>query len=103
MEDKSITIKRTPTHYEIYINDEFYCSCDFDELNEELEEIENGQERAEAGELAFGTVDTWLVHHFSKGKDFVTDVTNASKQVSHLSCLMVLIIRSKRTLRKQKS
>ena len=37
-----------------------------------LDEIENGQERAEAGELAFGTVDTWLVHHLSKGKNFVT-------------------------------
>ena len=44
-----------------------------------LDEIENGQERAEAGELAFGTVDTWLVHHLSKGKNFVTDVTNASR------------------------
>ena len=39
--DKSIRVKRTPTHYEIYINDEFYCSCDFNELNEELEEIDN--------------------------------------------------------------
>ena len=41
METKSIRITRKPTHYEIYVNDEFYCSCDFNELKEELEEIEN--------------------------------------------------------------
>ena len=39
--DRAIEIKRKPTHYEIYINDEFHCSCDFNELDEELEEIEN--------------------------------------------------------------
>lgn len=39
--DKSIKTKRTSTHYEIYINGEFYCSCDFNELKEEMEEIEN--------------------------------------------------------------
>ena len=39
--DRTIEVKRTPTHYEIYVNDEFYSSCDFGELNEELEEIEN--------------------------------------------------------------
>ena len=39
--DRTIEVKRKSTHYEIYVNDEFYCSCDFNELNEELEEIEN--------------------------------------------------------------
>lgn len=39
--NKSIRIIRKPTHYEIYVNDEFYCSCDFNELDEELEEITN--------------------------------------------------------------
>ena len=39
--DRIIEVKRKPTHYEIYVNGEFYCSCDFGELNEELEEIEN--------------------------------------------------------------
>ena len=39
--DKSIIVKRKPTHYEIYVNDIFYSSCDFNELKEELEEIEN--------------------------------------------------------------
>lgn len=42
MEGKQIKIKRTPTNYEIYVNDEFYSSCDFVELKEEIEEIENG-------------------------------------------------------------
>ncbi len=44
-----------------------------------LDEIENGQERAEKGELLFGTIDTWLVYHLSKGKYFVSDVSNASR------------------------
>jgi len=39
--DRTIEVKRKPTHYEIYVNDEFYSSCDFNELKEELEEIEN--------------------------------------------------------------
>ena len=41
--DRTIEVKRRSTHYEIYINDEFYSSCDFNELKEELEEIENEQ------------------------------------------------------------
>jgi glycerol kinase len=44
-----------------------------------LDEIENGQARADNGELMFGTVDTWLVYHLSNGKYFVSDVTNASR------------------------
>ncbi|AOU97894.1 glycerol kinase [Acidihalobacter yilgarnensis] len=35
--------------------------------------------RAEAGELAFGTVDSWLIHRLSGGRDHVTDVSNASR------------------------
>ena len=38
--DKDIKVTKTPTHYNIYINGIFYSSCDFDELKEELEEIE---------------------------------------------------------------
>ena len=44
-----------------------------------LDEIKDGQERAEKGELLFGTVDTWLVYHLSNGKHFVSDVSNASR------------------------
>lgn len=35
--------------------------------------------RAEAGELAFGTIDTWLIWKLTGGKIHVTDVTNASR------------------------
>lgn len=44
-----------------------------------LDEIENGQERAEKGELAFGTIDSWLVYKLSQGLNHVTDVSNASR------------------------
>lgn len=37
------------------------------------------RERAEAGELAFGTVDSWLIWKLTGGKVHVTDVTNASR------------------------
>ena len=39
--DRTIEVKRKPTYYEIYVNDEFHSSCDFNELKEEMEEIEN--------------------------------------------------------------
>ncbi|HXY38194.1 MAG TPA: FGGY family carbohydrate kinase, partial [Vicinamibacteria bacterium] len=35
--------------------------------------------RAEAGELAFGTIDSWLVHRLTGGRVHVTDPTNASR------------------------
>ena len=44
-----------------------------------LDNIENGQERAEKGELLFGTVDSWLVYKLTGGKVHITDVTNASR------------------------
>jgi glycerol kinase len=44
-----------------------------------LDHIENGQARAEAGELCFGTIDTWLTYKLTKGKSFKTDVSNASR------------------------
>ena len=37
------------------------------------------RDRAERGELLFGTVDTFLMWHLSKGKIFATDYTNASR------------------------
>jgi glycerol kinase len=37
------------------------------------------QQRAEAGELAFGTVDSWLVHKLTGGRTHVIDATNASR------------------------
>lgn len=39
----------------------------------------NLQERAERGELCFGTIDSWLVWKMSNGKTHITDVSNASR------------------------
>lgn len=44
-----------------------------------LENVEGARKRAEAGELLFGTVDTWLIWHLTKGAVHVTDYTNASR------------------------
>ncbi|MDP6506426.1 MAG: glycerol kinase GlpK, partial [Planctomycetota bacterium] len=44
-----------------------------------LENIDGVRARAEAGELAFGTIDTWLIWKLSGGKLHVTDYTNASR------------------------
>ena len=44
-----------------------------------LDHVEGVRERAEAGELVLGTIDTWLIWNFTKGEQHVTDVTNASR------------------------
>ena len=44
-----------------------------------LENVEGAREKAEAGKLLFGTVDTWLIWHLTKGAVHVTDYTNASR------------------------
>lgn len=44
-----------------------------------LDNVEGVRERAQKGELAFGTVDTWLVWNLTGGKVHVTDYTNASR------------------------
>lgn len=44
-----------------------------------LDNVEGARASAEAGELAFGTVDSWLVWKFTRGHVHVTDVTNASR------------------------
>ncbi len=44
-----------------------------------LDHIEGARERALAGELMAGTVDTWLIWKLTDGKVFVTDRTNASR------------------------
>ncbi|MDR3195102.1 MAG: glycerol kinase, partial [Tannerella sp.] len=44
-----------------------------------LDHVEGARTRAERGELAFGTVDTWLVWQLTKGEVHVTDVSNASR------------------------
>lgn len=44
-----------------------------------LDHVEGARERARAGELLFGTVDSWLVWKLTGGKAHVTDYTNASR------------------------
>lgn len=44
-----------------------------------MDNVKDARKRAEAGELAFGTVDSWLIHRLSRGKAHVTDVSNASR------------------------
>ena len=44
-----------------------------------LDHVAGARARAERGELAFGTVDSWLIWHLTSGKRHVTDVTNASR------------------------
>ena len=44
-----------------------------------LDQVEGAQERAEKGELLFGTIDTWLIWKLTEGKVHVTDYTNASR------------------------
>ncbi|MDD2599049.1 MAG: glycerol kinase GlpK [Kiritimatiellae bacterium] len=44
-----------------------------------LDHVEGARERAEAGDLLFGTVDTWLLWKLSEGRVHVTDYTNASR------------------------
>lgn len=48
-------------------------------LNWILNHVPGARERAEKGELLFGTVDSWLVWNLTKGKVHVTDYTNASR------------------------
>jgi glycerol kinase len=44
-----------------------------------LENVEGARKRAEAGQLAFGTVDSWLVWNLTGGKLHITDPSNASR------------------------
>ncbi len=44
-----------------------------------LDNVEGARERAEKGELLFGTVDTWLIWKLTNGKVHVTDYSNASR------------------------
>jgi glycerol kinase len=44
-----------------------------------LDNVAGARARAERGELAFGTVDSWLIWHLTSGSRHVTDVTNASR------------------------
>lgn len=44
-----------------------------------LENVKGAREKADKGQLMFGTVDTWLIYKLTKGKVFATDYTNAAR------------------------
>ena len=44
-----------------------------------LDTVPGAREKAKAGKLLFGTIDSWLIYKFTNGKQHVTDHTNASR------------------------
>jgi glycerol kinase len=44
-----------------------------------LDNVPGAQKRAKAGELAFGTVDSWLIWNLTHGQSHLTDISNASR------------------------
>ncbi|MEM9235277.1 MAG: glycerol kinase GlpK [Verrucomicrobiota bacterium] len=48
-----------------------------------LDHVEGARERAEAGELAFGTIDSWLVWNLTGGRSHLTDASNASRTMMY--------------------
>jgi len=44
-----------------------------------LDAVDGARAKAEAGQLAFGTIDSWLVYRLTHGKVHVTDATNAAR------------------------
>lgn len=46
-----------------------------------LDNVDGARERAEAGELVWGTIDSWLIWKMTQGKLHITDVTNASRSL----------------------
>lgn len=56
--------------------DPYFCAT---KIRWILDNVPGVRERADRGELAFGTVDSWLLWKLSKGRLHLTDVTNASR------------------------
>ncbi len=48
-----------------------------------LDHVDGAREKAERGELLFGTIDTWLIWKLTGGKVHVTDYTNASRTLMY--------------------
>ncbi|MCG1010049.1 glycerol kinase GlpK [Salinicoccus sp. ID82-1] len=48
-----------------------------------LDNVEGAREKAENGDLLFGTIDTWLIWRFTEGAAHVTDYTNASRTLMY--------------------
>jgi glycerol kinase len=48
-----------------------------------LDNVTGARQRAQKGELAFGTIDTWLIWNLTKGQSHVTDYSNASRTMAY--------------------
>ncbi|MFT3995448.1 MAG: glycerol kinase GlpK [Dysgonomonas sp.] len=48
-----------------------------------LDNVEGARKKAEKGELAFGTIDSWIIWQLTRGEVHVTDVTNASRTMMY--------------------
>src|SRR3712207_9344349 len=48
-----------------------------------LENVDGLKERAQNGELALGTMDTWLIYKLTGGREHVTDYSNASRTLMY--------------------
>ena len=53
-----------------------------------LDHVEGARDKAQRGELAFGTVDSWLVWQLTRGKLHITDVSNASRTMLYNICTL---------------
>ncbi len=58
------------------IIDAYFCAT---KIRWILDNVDGARARAEKGELAFGTIDSWLIWNLTGGKVHATDVTNASR------------------------
>ena len=61
-----------------------------------LDHVDGARERAAAGELAFGTIDTFLLWRLTGGQTHVTDVSNASRTGKSTSAKLMLLNQNQR-------
>ncbi len=78
-------IKKTPLAQYIQENTGLIVDAYFSatKLKWILDNVPGVRERAQAGELLFGTVDTWLIWKLTDGRVHVTDYTNASRTMMY--------------------
>ncbi|MFO6423625.1 glycerol kinase GlpK [Motilimonas sp. KMU-193] len=76
-------LKKQDPELDIYIKehtglvlDPYFCASKIKWI---LDNVEHAREQAEAGDLLFGTIDTWLLWQLSQGQVHATDYTNASR------------------------
>ena len=62
-------------------------------INWILDNVENAREMAKNDQLAFGTIDTWLIWNLTHGKSHLTDYTNASR--TWISIFGILYVKCK--------